>query len=258
MKSYNYKSCILTKGCYIIFSLGVISDIHSNYVAYKAVIAHMEDNFPEITEILCPGDLVGYCASPIEVVEAVLANSKITAISKGNHDHAIGGGGDNIDKFNAFAKESVKWHVKVLSDEIKTFLYQLPSSRACMVDKTNIALIHGSPNYPLEEYILFGTEAQKSLFPFMELINYNVLLLGHTHKPFIDKHPDPDKDMLIINPGSVGQPRDKDPRASYAVIDITTLEAKIVRVKYDIEKVYQQILDAGLPKKNGKRLFKGI
>jgi len=225
----------------------------------------MEENFPEIAEILCPGDMVGYGARPSEVIEAILANKKITAVTKGNWDHAIGGGGHDVDKFNLFAKESVKWHVNVLSDEIKTFLYQLPHTRTCLHTELNktpittpiqIAIIHGSPNYPLSEYILSGTEAQKELFPFMELIDVNILLLGHTHIPFIDKHPD--KELLIINPGSVGQPRDKDPRASYAIIDLDNLKAKIIRVEYDIDTVYQQIVDAELPDFLGKRLYKGI
>jgi putative phosphoesterase len=224
----------------------------------------MKENFPEITEILCPGDLVGYYPQPREVVEAILANKKITAVTKGNWDHAIGGGGhdlENIDQyianFNPIAQISVRWQVYVLSAEIKTFLYQLPHTRTCMhtaFNNTQIALIHGSPNYPLQEYILYGTEAQKALFPFMELIDINVLLLGHTHIPFIDKQ----EDKLIINPGSIGQPRDKDPRASYAVIDLDNLQAKIVRVKYDIDKVNKQVIDTGLPEFLGKRLYKGI
>jgi predicted phosphodiesterase len=226
----------------------------------------MKDNFPDVTEILCPGDLVGYYAQPLEVVEAILANKKVTAVTKGNWDHAIGGGGhdlENIDQyianFNPIAQVSVRWQVDLLSAEIKKFLYQLPHTRTCLHashDNTQIALIHGSPNYPLSEYILYGTEAQKALFPFMELIEVNILLLGHTHIPFIDKHPE--EKLLIMNPGSVGQPRDKDPRASYAVIDLKNFQAKIVRVKYDIDKVNKQIIDAGLPEFLGKRLYKGI
>jgi len=217
----------------------------------------MTENFPEITEILCPGDLVGYGARPKEVVEAILDNKQITAVTKGNWDHAIGGDGHDSAKFNPLAKKSVEWQVKILSDEIKKFLYQLPDTRTCLhttFSQNQIALIHGSPDYPRDEYILSGTEAQKALFPFMELIDVKILLLGHTHKPFIDKH----EEKLIINPGSVGQPRDKDPRASYAVIDLENFKAKIVRVHYDIDKVYQEIVDAGLPDFHGRRLYKGI
>ena len=88
----------------------------------------------------------------------------------------------------------------------------------------------------------------------MELIEVNVLLLGHTHIPFIDKS----ENRLIINPGSVGQPRDKDPRASYAVIDLENLQAKIIRVEYDIQKVNNQVKEADLPDFLGQRLSKGI
>ncbi len=249
-----------------IFTLAIISDLHSNLTAYNAVLSHLEDNFPEIKEILCPGDLVGYGPHPKEIIEAVLSNEKISAVTKGNHDHAVGGGGRDaanietyITNFNPHAQLAIKWQVGVLNTELKTFLYQLPHTRTCFHDtfaKKQIALIHGSPNFPLDEYILPNTPAQKSLFPFMELIELNVLIMGHTHVPFIDKVTveSSSEILLMLNPGSVGQPRDKDPRASYAVIDLEEMDAEIIRVDYDIETVYQDILKVGLPEFLGERL----
>lgn len=229
---------------------------------------HMRVNFPDIAEILCPGDLVGYGPKPREVIEAIVNNQQILAITKGNHDHAIGGGGrdlKNIDtyvaKFNPLAQIAIRWQVSILSEELKTFLYQLPHTRTCLhhsEPKAQIGIIHGSPNFPLDEYILPKTPAQMALFPFMQLIEINILLLGHTHIPFIDKATADEKELLMINPGSVGQPRDKDPRASYAVIDLKNMEAEIIRVDYDVDKVNTQIVKAGLPEFLGERLSKGI
>ena len=230
-------------------------------------MAHMKENFPDIIEILCPGDLSGYGPAPIETIEAILQDERITTITKGNHDHAIGGGGQdikNIDayiaNFNPKAQEAIRWHADVLSTELKAFLYQLPHYRTCFhhsFSKTQIYIIHGSPSFPLDEYILPGSGAQKNLFPFMKLFEINVLLLGHTHIPFIDKK-EGETEMLMINPGSVGQPRDKDPRASYAVIDLESMTAEIIRVNYDIESVIKEINRVGLPKFLGERLRKGI
>ncbi|MHA2175077.1 MAG: metallophosphoesterase family protein [Candidatus Hodarchaeales archaeon] len=253
----------------LIFTLAVISDLHSNLNAYNAVLSHLEENFQEITEILCPGDLVGYGPHPQTIIEAVLSNEKITAVTKGNHDHAIGGGGRDIANiesyvanFNPYAQLAIKWQVEILSTELKTFLYQLPHTRTCLHQSfTNkqIGLIHGSPNFPLDEYILPNTPAQKSLFPFMELIDLKVLIMGHTHIPFIDKSiiESSSEVLLMLNPGSVGQPRDKDPRASYAVIDLEEMSAEIIRVDYDIEATYQELLIVGLPEFLGERLKSG-
>jgi putative phosphoesterase len=250
-----------------LYTLAVISDIHANLEAYEAVMEHISVNFPEV-EILCPGDLVGYGPKPREVIEAILSNQQILAITKGNHDHAIGGGGrdlKNIDtyvaKFNPLAQIAIRWQVSILSEELKTFLYQLPHTRTCLHHSeanAQIGIIHGSPNFPLDEYILPKTSAQMALFPFMQLIEINILLLGHTHIPFIDKATADEKELLMINPGSVGQPRDKDPRASYAVIDLKNMTAEIIRVDYDVDKVNDQIIEAGLPDFLGERLSKGI
>ena len=213
------------------YTLAVISDIHANIVALDAVLDDIEGKFPEISEYICPGDLVGYGPNPTEVIDRVISEKKLSTITKGNHDHAIGGGGRDIAKidkyienFNRFAQKAIKWQADILIPEEKTFLYQLPSSRTILNMKTSISIIHGSPQYPLDEYIRPNTPQQKDLFPFMELFEIGVLLLGHTHIPFVDKSKSSETglDILMCNPGSVGQSRDRDPQASYAVLDLTS------------------------------------
>ena len=244
------------------YTLAVISDIHANLTALDTVLDHIKKEFPEIIEIYCPGDLVGYGPDPSAVIDRLLKKKQLTVITRGNHDHAIGGGGRDIVKFNSFAQEAIHWQVSVLSQEEKSFLYQLPNSRTCIHGSfpAKIAIVHGSPTYPLDEYILPGTSQQKDLFPFMELFELDILLLGHTHIPFIDFQVSKEsgKDMFMMNSGSIGQSRDKDPRASYGVIDVENMSAEIVRVDYDIDLVERKIKDAGLPEYLGQRLHKGI
>ncbi|MFX0014003.1 MAG: metallophosphoesterase family protein [Promethearchaeota archaeon] len=250
------------------YSLAVISDIHANIVALDAVLNDILQNFADITEFLCPGDLIGYGPDPNDVINRIINERKFTVVTKGNHDHAIGGGGRDIanfdkyiEKFNRYAQQAIKWQAAVLTPEEKALVYQLPSSRTLSEKKygISISIIHGSPQYPLDEYIRPNTPEQKDLFPFMELFEIGILLLGHTHIPFVDKikSADTGQELLMCNPGSVGQPRDRDPRASYAVIDLEAVSAEIIKVDYNIEEVAFRIKKVGLPEQLGERLHKG-
>ena len=249
------------------YTLAVISDIHANVIALDAVLVDIKDQFPEVNELICPGDIAGYGPNPVETIERILDEKKFAVVTRGNHDHAVGGGGRDlanfdtyINKFNQPAQQAIRWQATIFNPEEKTFLYQLPNSRTCMHKPftIQIAVIHGSPEYPLNEYILPNTPQQKDLFPFMELFELGMLFLGHTHIPFVDKMIlESDKVYLMCNPGSVGQPRDDDPRASYAVVDVANMSAEIRRVEYDVDEVYKRILDVGLPKYLGERLQKG-
>ena len=101
-----------------------------------------------------------------------------------------------------------------------------------------ITLVHGSPQYPLSAYIYPDTPKQENLFNYMSNTNVDILILGHTHIPFVRKRDiNPDKELLMLNPGAVGQPRDADPRASYSIVDVENMEAEIRRVDYDIDSV---------------------
>jgi len=249
------------------FTLAIISDIHSNVIALEAVLLDIKEQFPEVTELISPGDIAGYGPDPSETTDRILAEKMLTVVTKGNHDHAVGGGGRDIanfdtyiGNFNEHAQKAIKWQAEVLSPEEKTFLYQLPNSRTYKHEPfdLNIAIIHGSPEYPLDEYILPNTPQQKDLFPFMELFELEILFLGHTHIPFVDTMTsESGQELLMCNPGSVGQPRDNDPRASYAVVDLGNISAKICRVDYDIDEVQKRIFDAGLPEYLAERLQKG-
>ncbi len=249
------------------FTLAIISDIHANVIALDAVLVDIKEQFPEVNELICPGDIAGYGPNPLETIGRILDEKMLTVVTKGNHDHAVGGGGRDlanfdtyIDKFNHFAQQAIRWQATILNPEEKNFLYQLPNSRTCMHKPFNIqiAVIHGSPEYPLNEYILPNTPQQKDLFPFMELFELGILFLGHTHIPFVDTMTsESGQELLICNPGSVGQPRDNEPRASYAVVDLENISAKICRVDYDIDEVQKRILDAGLPEYLAERLQKG-
>ena len=249
------------------YTLAVISDIHSNIIALDAVLKDIQEQFSEVTKILCPGDLVGYGPNPNEVIDRILAEKRISAVTKGNHDNAVGVGWRDITNFVSYivnfkvhAQVALKWTIETLSTEYKNFLYQLPSSRTMVINgfDTRIAIIHGSPAYPLDEYIHPDTEDQKNLFPLMEMSGLGLLILGHTHISFIDKSFNENgQEMMMVNPGSVGQPRDKDPRASYAIVDLETFSTEIVRVTYDVDEVYKRISESGLPEILGKRLYEG-
>ncbi len=249
------------------YTLAIISDIHANLPALEAVLADISKNFDKISEIMCPGDLVGYGPHPRETLNLLLAEKRLSTVTKGNHDHVVGGLGRDksfdayLAKFNTYAKEAIQWQCEVLNAEEKNFLYQLPNSRTNLHSshEARIAIIHGSPEYPLDEYILPNTIQEKDLFPFMELFELNLLFLGHTHIPFLDKIKlETGQELVICNSGSVGQPRDRNPKASYAVVDVANLEVEIIRVEYDISQTVADIKKNGLPEYLGERLYRGF
>ncbi|MHA2295336.1 MAG: metallophosphoesterase family protein [Candidatus Hodarchaeales archaeon] len=233
------------------FTLGVIADIHGNLEAFDGILEHMIDNYT-ITKLVCLGDIVGYGPSPIECIERTF--DVCTEIIKGNHDEAISKA-FIPDHFNPIATETSKWHIQQLKPwhDYKKRLYSLSPIHSFTHKQKNFSLIHGGPSFPLDEYVYPDTQDFYELLPFMELTQLDYLLLGHTHKPYarvVEKR-------MILNPGSVGQPRDNDPRASYAVIDVDKMEAKIERVEYDIGVIEAKLLKQGLPSELAKRLYDG-
>lgn len=236
-----------------LFSLAAISDIHGNFLALNTVLDHMTAKYP-ILQLYCVGDIVGYGPQPSECIDKVLKVCK--AMVKGNHDEAVGK--EEIPKdFNLLAYNACEWHINHLSSEEKRLLYQLPTMISVEYQGKNITLVHGGPEYPLEQYIY--PNQTNELIPFMELCSIDIFLMGHTHVPYVRKEIlDNGRELLIINSGSVGQPRDNDPRASYAVIDVKNMEAKIERVPYNIKNVADSITEVGLPVEMGKRLYYGV
>ena len=232
--------------------VALISDVHSNWEALRAVWREIRG----ADVILCMGDLVGYGASPNEVVEFVRKEmEKRTFLCiRGNHDNAIAFGADWA--FNPYAREAVRWHQRVMSIENLEFLRRLPV-RGLFTDDTgrSYLLIHGSPRAPLDEY-LFPWLPDSEFRAVLSYVKQDDLLVGHTHIPMLKIF----DGRRIINPGSVGQPRDGDWRAAYAVMD-TGKElpdnVEFHRVEYNVEESARKIIETGLPRFLAERLYDG-
>lgn len=225
--------------------IGLIADIHSNLAAFKAVL----DDMPKMDKIICAGDLVGYGPQPNEVIDLVKSNEIITVI--GNHDNSV-----VTEKYNPHNKEEAKvnrWTREVLTDENFNFLKDLDKKVEIKVKNQKIFVAHGTPRNPLKEYLFPGT-SNRTLVKMTQEANSDIIVLGHTHIPLEEMI----QGKLIINPGSVGQPRDRNPKASYKILKLGRNRKTIHRrAPYKIKKTEQKIIDSGLPEKFGNRLHFG-
>lgn len=237
----------------------VISDIHANLTALETVLEDAGD----VDAIWCLGDIVGYGPDPNECVARIGGLPNLVCLL-GNHDAAAL---DRIpiDTFNADARRSIEWMQEVLTKESYIFLSELPET----VVTGQATLVHGSPRNPVWEYILDMNNAKQNLEYFDTLL----CMVGHTHLPIAyvaDKETSelhwivpPEgkaielKTRSIINPGSVGQPRDHDPRASYAIFYPENNGWEIHRIEYDIQSVQKRIRAAALPMRHALRLLEG-
>ncbi|CAD5244715.1 metallophosphoesterase family protein [Thermococcus camini] len=232
--------------------IALISDIHSNLEALKAVWREVR----KADAVLCMGDLVGYGASPNEVVEFVKRQmEKRTFLCvRGNHDNAIAFGAEW--GFNPYARQAVRWHQRIMTVENLEFLRRLPVRQLFTDDAgRSYLLIHGSPRAPLDEY-LFPWLPEGEFKAVLSYVRQDDLLVGHTHVPMLKVL----GGRRIINPGGVGQPRDGDWRAAYALIDTDEKPPDNVefrRVEYDVQEAARKILDAGLPRFLAERLYDG-
>jgi len=222
--------------------LGVISDIHANRIALEAVF----DDMPAVDGVVCAGDVVGYNPGPADCVAAVRERSIPTVM--GNHDRAVAG--ETPFRFNAMAAAGVEYAETELSDDALSWLADLPTERT--VADGRVKLVHGHPDDP-DRYTY-----PEEFSPRM-LRGEDLLITGHTH---VQGHRVFDEGV-VMNPGSVGQPRDGDPRAGYAVVelgkggggDAVTVEER--RVAYDVDAVIAAVEEAGLPERIGTRLLEG-
>lgn len=225
--------------------IGLISDIHSNLAAFKAVLKDM----PKVDEIICAGDLVGYGAEPNEVVK--LARAKKVRSVMGNHDRAAVL--NDPAGLNDRAAAAIAWTSKKLTRENRGYLSSLPVRLELEFGGRSLYLVHGSPRNPLDEYV-FPDFSNRDLVGVVKGVEADVVALGHTHVPM-------ERMILgkdVVNPGSVGQPRDRDKRASYAVINFDKeVSVAFWRVDYDIEATAEKIKSAGLPEELATRLFFG-
>ena len=217
-----------------------ISDVHANIEALQAVMDKIRELQPK--EIFCLGDLCGYGADPVAVIRSLRG----TTCLMGNHDFA------SVVKdtswFNPYAAKAIEWTAEQLGEEEINFLSRLKHRLLTSSYGFKLYMVHGSPEDPLYGYT-FEKDAD-----IVKRVDCDVLALGHTHIPFVKKV----GGKLVINAGSVGQPRDGNPKASFAILDTDTMRAKIVRVAYDVERASQKIIDAGLPSILAERLKEGV
>lgn len=223
-----------------------ISDVHSNLEALGAVL----DEVGRL-RLYCCGDIVGYGASPNEVVR-LLQGAGATCVL-GNHDQAALDG--ETGEFNPRAAMAAIWTSQHLTEESRAFLRGLPREVSTNVGGRRVYMTHGSPDDPMWEYVRPSTHAD--LFDYyLEKVGADVIALGHTHIAFQWRG---DGGGVIFNPGSVGQPRNGDPRASFAILDVDSGEPRVEArlVDYDVERAAKRILDSGLPPSLASRLLSG-
>ena len=238
--------------------VAVLSDIHSNLVALDAVLAHAGT----VDAIWHLGDVVGYGPDPDGVVARLIEVGAVGV--RGNHDAAALGGRE-IDWFNPEARAAAEWTRDTIDGTTRDWLSALPESHT--IDR--MTLVHGSPRDPIREYVSSTGIALENL----AVLETDYGLHGHTHVPVaFCLGPDErlrvvapgsggilelDGQRALINPGSVGQPRDGDPDSSYLVLDPEAATVTWHRVAYDIASVQAAILAAGLPRRLADRLAFG-
>jgi predicted phosphodiesterase len=249
--------------------VAVISDIHGNFPALEAVLADIGETGAE--EIWCLGDVVGYGASPTECTEKVREACETVLV--GNHDLAVLGQLDT-STFSGAASAAVEWTQEEIEPDALAWLGTLSPS---VIDKP-AALYHASPRDPVWEYVLWPDQAADCI----AVQDKRVSLIGHSHVALFFSIPDEQDRRAdsspteargwqagagtrleithgrwLINPGSVGQPRDGDPRAAWLELDTESWEATYHRVGYDIDKAAEAIEATDLPPHLAKRLYVG-
>ncbi len=239
----------------------LVSDIHSNLEALEAVLADAGRR-GGFDSIWCLGDMVGYGPDPSACISR-LREFELAAVA-GNHDYAASGLIDASD-FNGAAFTAIRWTAERLTSEDKQFLSGLPTIHV----EQPFTLVHGSLRAPIVEYLLHPTQAAATF----DLLTTEFCAVGHSHYPFICHEngrlplflPLPEDGSAplgagrcIVNPGSVGQPRDRNPRASYAIFDSGAGTVEHYRVEYDIPATQGKMRRAGLPEYLIDRLDHGV
>ena len=236
----------------------VLSDIHGNLEALRAVLA---DADAHADDVLCLGDVVGYGADPAPCVDLIGARAR--AVVAGNHEHAVIGRLD-LSWFNRHARAAAEWTREQIDESCTAFLGALPLT----AEVGDATLVHASPRQPDEWDYLVSLD--DGLAVFGEFAT-RLCFVGHSHVPAVWSlgSSGPDHELgevdvtldagrrYIINVGSVGQPRDRDPRAAYAVWDVDARHVSVRRVAYDIDTARGKIQAAGLPRILADRLAAG-
>jgi diadenosine tetraphosphatase ApaH/serine/threonine PP2A family protein phosphatase len=240
--------------------IAVISDIHANLHALETALVDIDQN--PVEEIWCLGDVVGYGPRPNECCDLIRERAAISLC--GNHDLASLGLLDVAD-FSGDAATAARWTAGVLGDEQRTWLRSL----APLGRRAGVELFHASPRDPVWEYVLSEEVARLSL----EATTEPLVLVGHTHVALALALDGEEIEgglapggvtvelagyRFLANPGSVGQPRDGDPRAAWLLVDTAAQTASFRRVPYPIEETQKEMLDAGLPETLAGRLAHGL
>ncbi len=216
--------------------VGVVSDIHANRIALTAVL----DDMPDTDAVVCAGDVVGYNPWPVECVEEIRDRDVPTVM--GNHDRAVVT--ETGFTGNRMASAGARYAMETLDSDHFEWLRGLPDSQYALDGR--IRLVHGHPDDP--DRYTYPSQFSPDL-----LGEEDALVMGHTHVQAHERY----DDGIVLNPGSVGQPRDGDPRAAYALVDLDSMTVSERRVEYDIEAVTEAVEAAGLPEGTGTRLRKG-
>ena len=236
----------------------ILSDIHGNLEALQAVLA--EARHRGVEGYICLGDIVGYGADPNECLEALLPLNPATVL--GNHDAGVCGITD-LDDFTPLAYQAIVWTKHRIKPAGEEYLFALPLVRTI----GNFTIVHSNLSSPADwRYILSPREAYSSF----DRLTGQVCFFGHSHRPVIFRREERWVDCILepeltltagfqylINVGSVGQPRDRNPRASFAVYDEEKGKIEIVRVDYPVKRAQRKILAAGLPARLASRLSEG-
>ena len=240
----------------------LMADIHANLAAFTAVLEDI-DHRGGVDELWCLGDIVGYGPDPCQCIELLRQRKHICVV--GNHDLAAIGKLPLTD-FNPDAAVACRWTTQQLSAGDVEYLGSLPQ----IIERDDFTLVHGSPREPVWEYLVSTGSARESFGYFKT----RFCLVGHSHIPLIFRQSEDGscsfaplttgigqvlgKSRMIINPGGVGQPRDGDPRASYAIYDSDSSVVRLYRVPYDIESTQVRMTQHNLPMRLVVRLEHGV
>ena len=235
-------------------SIAIISDIHANLEALEAVLKSALKQ--KVKKIYCLGDIVGYGPDPNECLK--LVRESCDAVLVGNHDHAAIGKAD-VQYFNQYAKTAAFWTKEKLTKENIKYISSLPFT----YQDGEMLMVHASPTNPSHWYYILS--AYDALLE-MQSFSQSLCFIGHSHVPVIysddqvfkGEHYQFDSEQKsIVNVGSVGQPRDGNYKACYALYDSDTNSLDYIRVEYELQKTYSKIVKEGLPLFLAERLLKG-
>lgn len=236
--------------------------MHGNLEALTTVFQDI-DNKPDINFICCTGDIVGYYPHPLECIDMVRKSCK--HVIKGNHDEVVTD--INFDRkkswFNPIAAAALTWtREKLLENDAAThyhYLESLPENKEITIEERKVLIAHGTPekkwDYFLYPFWLNEPPPEQKVMLGKWLKIWDLVIIGHTHQAFIYKY----RNKVVLNPGSVGQPRDGNPKASYAIVEInkSNIKAEIIRLDYDIKKTCKALLEANLHQYLCDRLISG-